>query len=297
MTTIKTDSRVQRRAWRKKFPPSQLLIMLALLVIFIISAYPFFYTLSMAVMPYENYISEPIHYGPSGFTLSYFEDILGDPRLLDAFRISILRTVVGTTLNVVATMMAAYAISRPGLKFGRILAFFFVMPLFFHGGIIPFFLTIRAVGLLNTFWAMVIPNLVSPFYFFIVVAHFRNYPQEIVEAATIDGASPFGTFWRVIWPTSTPMIATIALLYGMQHWNEYFWSRILVKPELHPAPVVLYSMMENRSMLRGLGLGTQFTPQSFTAAVSALIIIPILIFYPILQRYVISGMLVGSVKS
>jgi putative aldouronate transport system permease protein len=271
--------------------------MLVLTVIFVISAYPFFYTLSLAVMPYDEYIKSPVHIGPSGFTLSYFKDILGDSRLLDAFQVSILRTIIGTTLNVIATMMAAYAISRPELKLGRLLAFLFVLPMFFQGGIIPFFMTVRATGLLNTFWVLVIPNLVSPFYFFIVVSHFRGYPREILEAATIDGASQIGIFWRVVWPTSTPMIATIALLYGMGHWNEYFWSRILVQPELHPAPVVLYSIMENRSMLRGLGLGTQFTPQSFTAAVSALLIIPILIFYPILQRYVISGMLVGSVKS
>jgi putative aldouronate transport system permease protein len=297
MTGTRTLQAVRRPVWRKVFTPSQIVLMLILTLIFIISAYPFFYTLSLAVMPYEQYVKTPIHIGPSGFTLSYFKDILSDPRLLDAFRISILRTLVGTTLDVVATMMAAYAVSRPDLKLGRALAFLFVLPMFFNGGIIPFFLTVRATGLLNSFWVLVIPNLVSPFYFFIVLSHFRGYPREILEAATIDGASPFGTFWRVVWPTSTPMIATIALLYGMGHWNEYFWSRILVQPNLQPAPVVLYSMMENRSMLRGLGLGTQFAPQSYTAAVAALIIIPILVFYPILQRYVISGMLVGSVKS
>jgi putative aldouronate transport system permease protein len=297
MTGTRTLQAVHRPAWRKVFTPSQIVLMLILALIFIISAYPFFYTLSLSVMPYEQYVKTPIHIGPSGFTLSYFKDILSDPRLLDAFRISILRTLVGTTLDVVTTMMAAYAISRPDLKLGRALAFLFVLPMFFNGGIIPFFLTVRATGLLNSFWVLVIPNLVSPFYFFIVLSHFRGYPREILEAATIDGASPFGTFWRVVWPTSTPMIATIALLYGMGHWNEYFWSRILVQPNLQPAPVVLYSMMENRSMLRGLGLGTQFAPQSYTAAVAALIIIPILVFYPILQRYVISGMLVGSVKS
>ncbi|HLV34739.1 MAG TPA: carbohydrate ABC transporter permease [Spirillospora sp.] len=282
--------------WRKIITPGQLLIMLVLLLVFVAAAYPFFYVLSLAFMPYENYVAKPIHYGPSGFTLLYFQEIFRDPRLIGAFQISVLRTLIGTTLNVVATMMAGYALSRPNLKYGRYLTFLFLVPMFFGGGLIPYFLTVRAVGLLNTFWALVIPNLVSPFFLFIVRSYFLSYPQEIIEAATMDGASQFGIFWRVVWPTSMPMIATIALLYGTGHWNEYFWSGILVQPGLQPAPVLLNSIMNNRSMLQGLGLGTQLTPQSFIAAVSATLIIPVLVVYPFLQRYVVKGILVGSIK-
>ncbi len=290
MTAILTTTKKHR------FSLVQILIFLMLLLIFLMAAYPFFYVLSLSVMPYEEYVRRPIHIGPSGFTLVYFQEIFRDPRLINAFQISILRTISGTALNVVATIMAGYALSRPGLKFSRALTFLFIVPLFFSGGIIPYFLTIRTLGLLNTFWALIIPGLVSPFYLFVVRAYYRNYPQEIIEAATMDGASQFGIFWRVIWPTSIPMIATIALLYGTGHWNEYFWSSILVQQNLHPVPVVLNSIMNNRSMLQGLGLGTQLTPQSFIAAVSATLIIPVLIVYPFLQRYVVTGILVGSVK-
>ena len=151
-------------------------------------------------------------------------------------------------------------------------------------------------GLLNTFWALVLPTAVSPFYLLIVRSHFVDYPQELIEAATIDGARPFGVFWRVVWPTSTPIIATMAMLYGVAQWNEYFWPSILVQQNLQPASVLLQNMVTNRSVLHGLGVGIQMAPQSFIAAVAAVLIIPVLIVYPFLQRYVVTGIMVGSVK-
>lgn len=288
---------VQVRANKKRrLTPGQLLIIAVLIVVFVIAAYPFFYALSLAVMPYENYIRERIHLGPSGFTTAYFEQILSDQRLIKAFELSILRTVVGTSLNVIVTLMGAYALSRPQLKFRRFLIILFLIPIFFNGGIIPRFLVIRDVGLLNTFWALILPNLVSPFFFFVVVAYYREYPLEIIEAATIDGASQFGIFWRIVWPTSIPMIATMGVLYGTFHWNEYFWSGITVQPDLYTAPVVLNSMLSNRILLASLGAGTQLTPQSFISAVASTLIIPVLVIYPLLQRFVVRGILVGSVK-
>jgi putative aldouronate transport system permease protein len=265
-------------------------------VIFVVVADPFFYVLSLAVMPYAQYVKRPVHAWPSGFTLVYFEQLLRDQRLLRAYQISVLKTVVGTTLNVVATMMAGYALSRPQLRYGRALTLLFLVPLFFGGGLIPYYLLIRGLGLLNTFWALVLPGMVAPFYLFIVRAYFRGYPQEVIEAAIMDGAGHFGIFWRIVWPTSTPLIATIALLYGTFHWNDFFWPSILVQQNLHPAIVVLQQITSNRSVLQGLGLGQQLAQPSFIAAMAACIIIPILVVYPFVQRYVVSGSLIGSIK-
>ena len=264
-------------------------------VIFIISFYPFFYVFSLAVMPYDEYVRRSVHIGPAGFTLTYFIEILKDPRLLNGFKISILKTVIGTALNVWATTMAGYALSRR-LKFGRFFNLLFLVPMFFSGGLIPYFLVIRGLGLLNTFWVLVIPGLVASFQLFMVRAYFGDYPQEIIEAAKMDGAGQFRIFWHIVWPTSTPIIATIALLYGTGHWNDYFWPSILVSSDLFPATVILQNIVSNRSMLQGLGLGTQLTPQSFIAAVAAILIIPVLVAYPYLQRYVVKGIMLGSLK-
>lgn len=283
------------RRWRP-ITAGQVVIVAVLMLVFVLMAYPFFYILSLSVMPYAEYVRRPVHAWPAGFTLAYFRQILRDQRLLDAFQISVLKTGVGTALNVVATTMAGYALSRPQLKYGRLLTLLFLIPLFANGGLIPYYLIIRATGMLNTFWALVIPGLVGSFYLFMVRAYFVEYPQEIIEAAVIDGAGQFTIFWRIVWPTSVPIIATIALLYGTGHWNDYFWPSILVQARLHPASVVLQNMLSNRSMLQGLGTDSQITPQSFTAAMAALLIIPVLIVYPFLQRYVVKGIMLGSVK-
>ncbi len=271
-------------------------IYVVLAVVFVAMAYPFFYVLSLAVMPYQNYVSQPIHAWPSGFTLDYFREVLRDPRLSQSFQISILKTLVGTVLNVVATAMAGYALSRPGLRFGGVLTFLFLVPLFVTGGLIPYYLVIRATGLLDTFWALVLPTLIAPFYLFIVRTYFRSYPPEVIEAATVDGAGPFRIFWQIVWPTSTPILATMAMLYGTAHWNEYYWPSVLVKADLYPATVVLQNIASSRSVLQGLGVGTQMTPQSFIAAVAAILVVPMLVAYPFVQRYIVKGILLGSVK-
>lgn len=287
----------QRKPWESRVTPGKALIILVLVLVFVITAYPFFYVFFLAVMPYEAFVKKSVHLLPAGFTLEYFRQILSDSRLVAAFGISFLKTVVGTILSVLVTVLAGYALSRPGLWGKRFLTFLFLVPLFVSGGLIPFFLVIRALGLLNTFWALVLPTVISSFNFFIVRAYFEEYPLDVIEAATVDGAAPFTVFWRIVWPTSTPIIATIALLYGIGHWNEYFWPSILVQPQLYPAQVVLQQMVESRNTLAQMtATGAQSAPQSLIAAMAAIMIVPIIILYPWLQRYVIKGIMIGSTK-
>lgn len=294
MAGRRTRTRARPRTGRVTW--GQVVIWLVLGLIFVVMAYPFFYVLSLSVMPHDEYVRRALHAWPAGFTLTYYREVLADGRLARAFEISILKTIVGTALNVVATAMCAYALSRPELRFGRLLSFLFLVPLFVGGGLIPYYLTIRATGMLNSFWALVIPGLVASFYLFVVRTHFRNYPQEVIEAAIIDGAGHFRIFWQIVWPTSRPIIATTALLYGTGHWNDYYWPSILVQADLHPATVVLQNITTNRSVLQDLGAGTQLTPQSFVAAVAALLIVPVLVAYPFVQRHLVRGILLGSVK-
>jgi putative aldouronate transport system permease protein len=285
------------RPWERRVTLGGVLIMLVLVLVLVVTGYPFFYIFFLAVMPYDAFVRQSVHLLPAGFTLEYFGQILSDSRLVAAFGVSIFKTVLGTALSVLVTTLAGYALSRPQLGGRKFLTFLFLVPLFVSGGLIPFFLVIRALGLLNTFWALVLPGVVSSFNFFIVRAYFQDYPQEVIEAATLDGASPFAVFWRIVWPTSTPIIATIALLYGIGHWNDYFWPSILVQPQLYPAQVVLQQMVENRNTLAQMAAaGSQGASQSFIAAMAAVMIVPVLILYPWLQRYVIKGIMIGSTK-
>ena len=285
------------RPWERRLSVAQVLIWTALAAVFLAAAYPFFYVFSLAVMPYERYISQAFHLGPSGFTLDYFQQILSDSNLAGAFGVSVLKTLVGTTLNVLATVAAAWALSRRGLRLGRPLTLLFIVPLFVGGGLIPFFLIIQATGLMNSFWALILPGLVAPFNLLVARSYFQSYPQEVVDAATVDGAGPWTVLWRIVWPTSTPIIATMAVLYGVGHWNDYFWPSILVQPDLYPAQVVLQNMVTSRAALDQVAAaGQQAAPQSLVAAMAALMIVPVLVVYPFVQRYIVKGIMVGSVK-
>jgi putative aldouronate transport system permease protein len=295
-TKASSYKQIKLSYWHRKITPGKAIIYLILLVIFFITFYPFFYVLFLSVMPYDRFLSQPIHWLPNGFTLMYFKRILQDPALPRGYLISVLRTVIGTTLNVICTMMAGYALSRRKLKYGRILTFLFLIPMYFSAGLIPYYLTIRATHLTNTFFALIIPGLVASWWLFITRASFLQYPEEIIEAASIDGANQFYIFWHIIWPTSLPLIATLAVMYGTGHWNEYFFSRILVDKSLWPATAHLYNIIQSRIIIEGLGAGVRIEPQSYLAAMAAMLIIPILVVYPLLQRYVVAGIMVGGVK-
>jgi putative aldouronate transport system permease protein len=250
-------------------------------------------------MPFENYLGQPVHLGPSGFTLAYYQQILLNPSLVRAFGISILKTIVGTALDVIATITAAWVLSRKELPMGRLITIFAFIPLFINGGLIPYFLVINRLGLLNTFWAIVIPSFVDPFLLLIARAYFFGFPQELVDAALVDGAGHLRIFRSVVWPTSWPLIATLITLYGIGHWNSYFWPSILVQSNLHPAIVVLQGIVASQRAQAALGL--QITSQtgayqSFVAAVTVLLVIPMLIAYPFAQRYLIKGIMLGAVK-
>jgi putative aldouronate transport system permease protein len=143
---------------------------------------------------------------------------------------------------------------------------------------------------------MVIPGLVGSFSIFLARAYYHDYPQEVIEAAVVDGANHFQVFWRIIWPTSKPIIATLALLIGTAHWNDYFWPSLVVPAEWQPATVLLQKLTTTRNIYQSLGLGARTVPQSFIAAVASLLILPVLIAYPFLQRFVIKGTMIGSIK-
>lgn len=284
------------RITKRRMTPGQVIIYMILAIVFVVEFYPFFYTLFMAVMPYDEFVKKAVHAFPSGFTLYYISEVLKNAQLARSFANSILRTVVGTTLSVIVTTMTGYALSRRELRGRHFLNLLFIIPMWISAGMIPYYLTIRAVGLLNSFWAMIFPGLISSFNMFIARAYFSDYPSEVIEAAVMDGANDFSIFWRIVWPTSLPLMATLALLIGSFHWNDFFWPGILVAQKWQPATVMLNHIVQTRTLMFGLGQGVRIEPQSFISAVATVLILPVLIVYPFLQRYVVKGIMIGSVK-
>ena len=198
--------------------------------------------------------------------------------------------------------MLAYPLSKKHLLGRNFILLALVFTMLFSGGLIPSYLIVRAVGLYNTIWAMVVPGMVSTFNLLIMKTYFENLPQELDDAAKVDGCGEIATLYKIILPLSAPIMATLGLFYGVTHWNEYFKGIMYITDQkLVPMQVVLRSMIQSANVSQELMTTStmeiaQLPPETVKMATVVVAILPILIIYPFLQKYFIKGMLIGAVK-
>ncbi|MCJ1673400.1 MULTISPECIES: carbohydrate ABC transporter permease [unclassified Rathayibacter] len=242
---------------------------------------------------------------PEGFRLSGYERLLQDERIWNGYRNSVVYAVLGTALNLLVTIPAAFALSRPEFRPRRVLLLVFAVTLFFSGGLIPNYLLYRDLGLLNSMWVFVLPGALSVFNLIIARSFFEtSIPEELHDAARIDGVTYLGFFLRIVLPLSAAIIAVIGLYYFVGHWNDYFTGLVFVRDaSLLPLQNVLQSiLLANQSVAGQGGSGGQSAQQLQETAdqikygVIIVSTLPLLVLYPFLQRYFDKGVLVGAVK-
>ena len=239
---------------------------------------------------------------PIGATIRNYLEILNAGPVYRAFLVSIERTVLGTTINMVMTVLAAYPLSKSSQEFrGRnIFMWIFLVALLFNGGLIPWFLVIRNLGLINTLWALVLPGALPIWNVILLINFFRGIPKELEEAAIIDGASYWRTLWHVYLPLSVPALATLTLFAAVFHWNSWFDGMILItKNSQYPIMTFLRTVVVDMN-LQVLSVNQEdiynLSDRSIRAANIIVATIPILLVYPFLQRYFIHGIRLGAVK-
>jgi len=280
-----------RSAW---YSQSSIIVLLTLFMLLIL--FPFYYVVTISVMPNENYVSKAFHLFPSGFSLEYYKLIFNDQRLLKALGVSVFVTVVGTFLNVVVTAAGAYVLTKRHLRLSGLLNLMIIIPLLFGGGIIPLYLVIRTLHLTDNLWGLIIPFLCNSFYVILMKNFFTSLPVELEEAAYIDGAKEVKTFSRIVMPLSKPILAVMTLFYGVFHWNEFFWSGILVAPDKFPMMVLLRQLIRRVDTQMQVQLPGMI-PMSLTSAIIIVMIVPIIAISPLIQRFFVKGMVLGAVKS
>ncbi|MHA7964659.1 carbohydrate ABC transporter permease [Paenibacillus sp. CAU 1782] len=210
-------------------------------------------------------------------------------------------TLLTTALCMLMTIAIGYPLSKKKLKGRKWIMLLVVITMFFSGGIIPEYILIRNLNLLDTIWALVLPGLINPFYLIILVSFFNNIPESLEESAEIDGSSHFRTLMSIMLPLSMPVIATLSLFYAVARWNGFQDTLMYItKPELYPLQLKLYQMIQNNMITDLLqNEGSQITtmvPEGLKAASVIFATVPILIVYPWLQRYFVSGVMLGAVK-
>jgi putative aldouronate transport system permease protein len=287
--------------WQERPSLSSRLIKAVVLVgLVVVMIFPFAYVLSVSLSSERDLQGANVSLFPLHPTLLAYETIFQGGVVTSALMVSIGVTTIGTLLCMVMTTTLAYGLSRtkdvPGTKF---VLFLVLGTLLFNAGIIPNYLLVRYLGLLNTYGALIIPGLISAFNLVVVRQFFINIPADLTDAAMVDGANPFQIFWSIMLPLSKAVLAVVALFYGVALWSDYFNPLLYLNDtSMWPIPLVLRLYVLQGQALSGAQQVGQPLPPSTTVQMAVVIIatVPILIVYPFLQRYFTQGVLSGAIK-
>lgn len=288
---------------RSRFSLFTAVNVLIMLLVLIVTLYPFLHVLALSFNESQDTVRGGITVYPRAVTLKNFEAIFAYGNIPHAFLISVLRTLAGTILTVTACSMVAFALARRDFQARHLISRFLAITLYISGGLIPGFLLIRDLHLMNTFWVYILPATVNVFYIFMIRSYIDSLPYELQESAKIDGASDFLIFWRIILPLCTPVLATIALFAAVGQWNSWFDTYLFngSNQNLSTLQFELMKILQSSQSGRDAAYANtvtqqQITPDSIKMAITVITITPILLVYPFLQRYFVGGMTLGAVK-
>lgn len=266
--------------------------------------YPLYYMLIVSLSDGQAVIRGDVKLLPVGLTMATYKVILDDPAILTAYRNTFLYTISGTLIAVAMTALCAYPLSRSKFYGRTLFTGLIVFTMFFEGGIIPNYMLIDSLGMINTMWAIVIPPAIGVWYMIIMRTFFQQIPNELHESGYVDGANDFQIFWRVILPLSVPVLATMVLFYSVMHWNSFFPAMLYLDEKAkYPVQIIMRNMVIQGDLSDTQGAaaemsaaGARITGLNIKYAVIFVTILPILLVYPFIQKYFVKGMMIGSLK-
>ncbi|MEF3308091.1 carbohydrate ABC transporter permease [Paenibacillus sp. GYB004] len=278
--------------------PVFLILVYGLLLIFLLAiSVPFIYVLSTSFASEEEILSRGFFLIPDDWTWNAYGYLMENHNFKQSMSNSIYMTVVGTTINMILTSLMAYGLSKSWLKGRRTLNFMILFTMLFSGGMIPTYLIVKNLDLLNSYWSIFLTGAIAPFHLIVLRSFFQNIPRELEESAHIDGCSELRLFWQIVIPLSMPAIATFTLFYAVHNWNTYFNAILYLNDSnMWPLQVFLRQMLsQSDQAIEASVSGYEFT-QAVRMAAVIITALPLLIVYPFLQKYFNKGMLLGSVK-
>lgn len=274
-----------------------------LAVCLLVILYPLVYIVSASFSEPLAVTGGKVWLYPVDFTLRGYQVTLQNPQIITGYLNSLYYTVFGTLISVVLTVMVAYPLSRRNLFGGNVIMFLITFTLIFSGGLIPTYLMVKQLGMIDTRWALLIPQAIAPFQVIVARTFFRStIPDELQEAAELDGCSDLRFLWSVVLPLSKPIIAVLALIYAVSQWNGYFDALLYLKStDLVPLQLVLRNILILNNTSGGVQDAAAAAQRQQMADLLkyCLVVVgslPVLIIYPFVQRYFVKGLLIGSIK-
>ncbi|ADM36782.1 carbohydrate ABC transporter permease [Bacillus spizizenii] len=265
-----------------------------------ITILPFLYIIAGSFATEAELAQRSFFIFPKTFTLDAYKYVFSTPTFIRSMGVSIFITVVGTAVQLFFTFTMAYPLAKRHVKGRNLLLNLVIFSMLFSGGMIPTYLVVKSLGLLDTYWALILPMAINPFNLIIIKNFFQQLPRELEESAKIDGCSEIGVFWRIALPLSKPVIATFALFYAVGIWNDFFHALLYINDSAKwPLQMVLrqVTILSDLTATNGDTMQNTVPPeQGIKLAVIVIATLPILAVYPFLQKHFAKGMLIGSVK-
>ncbi|WNR42810.1 carbohydrate ABC transporter permease [Paenibacillus roseipurpureus] len=278
-------------------------ILASLIMVALVMLFPFYYITAVSFTAPIEYLRKSIVLFPENWTLLSYRYLFSNNVFIRAAGVSTFLATVGTALSLIVTSAGAYALSRKRLQGRRVLLILILMTTLFNPGIIPPYLVVRDLHLINTIWALILPVLTSGWYVILMKGFFDSIPDELEEAAKIDGATDMGVWFRIILPLSLPSLAAFGLFYAVAYWNTFFSAVLYItKPDLRPLQIVLQMLLIDSSSSSSGEIANSMAGEiaipTDTLKMAAVVIatVPILLVYPLLQKHFAKGVMVGSIK-
>lgn len=275
---------------------------LFMVLVILVTLYPLYYVAIVSLSEGNAVLKGEVSLFPVGFTLINYQMVFRTSTVMRGLANSVLYTTIGTTINLIMTALCAYPLARPRFSGRTVFTMIVTITMFFSGGLIPLYLLIMQLGLRNSIWSLVLPVAISPWNMFIMRTYFQGIPEELHEAAKIDGANELQTMFSVILPLAKPIFATLLLFYAVGHWNEWFNALIFLDDKVKfPVQLILRSVVIQGQMEQG---GHILSPsmehlvveQSLKYATIMVATLPILAVYPFVQKHFVKGVMIGAIK-
>ncbi|WP_168121504.1 carbohydrate ABC transporter permease [Paenibacillus sp. HB172176] len=287
---------------KRKTGPFDIANIMIMLVLVLVTAYPFWYMITVSFSSDIFVMRNEVSWWPKGFTLEWYQTVFKDDRIGTGYKNTVLYTAVGTVISLIITSMGAFAMSQKRMILRKPLMLLIVFTILFSGGMIPSFLVVKELHMLDSIWAMVLPGAVSTFNLLVFRTFFEGLPEELYDSGRIDGLHDIGLFFRIVMPLSKPVYAAIGLFEAVGLWNNFFKAILYLRsPEHFPLTIILRDLIikgkiDEQMMSQAAAGGEIVVSDALKFATILVSTLPILLLYPFLQKYFVKGVLLGSVK-
>lgn len=289
---------------KKKRSKANLLIKFVLGLLALVSLFPFYQTLLISLSKEGDKFSQAVFLIPKNIDFSAYKYLLKEGKVIEGLKNTLFITAMGTLISMGVSVPAAYALSKKELPGRNIIMNLIIFTMYFSGGLVPYFLTIKGLGLMDSIWVMIVPTAVNTFNVILLKNYFKDIPKGLEDSAKIDGASDFTVLWKIVIPISKPIIAAISLFYAVDRWNEWYNGMLFINDsKKFPLQLILRNAIVNMSALfksttaaeKAAQMGNAYN-DSVKNAIIIVAAVPIILVYPFVQKYFASGIMIGSIK-